>query len=47
MPTSTRQTESFFPEIPGEFDGTQRGDVGIAPYAKRKTSMYAIAPTQI
>ena len=33
-----------FTEISGEFDGTQWGDVGIAPYEKEGLAMCSIAP---
>ena len=33
MPTSPRRNAFIFTEIPGEFDSTQWGDVGIDPYA--------------
>ena len=33
MPTSPRQNTLLFTEIFGEFDGAQRVDAGIDPYA--------------
>ena len=32
MPTSARQNMAVFTEIYGEFDPSQRADVGIGPY---------------